>query len=263
MSDPAPAARPRLANTRAPKLGAPPRPPPPSREASNTEVEESTDTDTEEEEVKEISNTLKKTSIALEQEELKEEGDRSDEDEYVASSLALVRSLRPPAPRLYQLAALGASAGLWWDSFDDQMEFGAGGEARDTQGMPGISGISHLARTDLLSTTKAAVCWVFCFDTCLGRLYLDIMIRLFCALVGVVADPLSPEGRRGEQDSSGEEDSDDEDTTNASIEVSLGRLLKLMLLTVFIFLPPKDFHTAIERLSFLYFITLLDPHGSV
>ena len=89
----------------------PPRPPPPSREPSSGSAKLQDSDDDEE--------------ILTE-----EEGDgvcKSSDENLPTSSLAKGRVVTNP--RLYQLTSLGQSTGLWWDSFEEDLEeLGMGGE---------------------------------------------------------------------------------------------------------------------------------------
>ena len=78
----------------------PPRPPPPSREPSNGS-----------------GKTLEEEVILTEEEE--GEGEHSG----LAASRVMAN------PKLYQLTSLGQSTGLWWDSFEEDLEeLGIGGK---------------------------------------------------------------------------------------------------------------------------------------
>ena len=88
----------------------PPRPPPPSREPSSGsgKLQDSDEEDilTEEEE-EGVCNSL----------------DQQQEEDENPPSRAVTN------PRLYQLTSLGQSTGLWWDSFEEDLEeLGLGGE---------------------------------------------------------------------------------------------------------------------------------------
>ena len=78
----------------------PPRPPPPSREPSNGS-----------------GKTLEEEVILTEEEE--------GEGEHSGLSASRVMA----NPKLYQLTSLGQSTGLWWDSFEEDLEeLGIGGK---------------------------------------------------------------------------------------------------------------------------------------
>ena len=101
----------------------PPRPPPPSREPSSGSGKLQ---DSDEEEI-------------LTEEE--EDGVRNipdqEEDENPPTSLAKGRVVTNP--RLYQLTSLGQSTGLWWDSFEEDLEeLGMGGEKTFALGSQGL-----------------------------------------------------------------------------------------------------------------------------
>ena len=79
----------------------PPRPPPPSREASN------------------VSGKTHEEEDILTEEEEDGEGEHSG----LAASRVMAN------PKLYQLTSLGQSTGLWWDSFEEDLEeLGIGGK---------------------------------------------------------------------------------------------------------------------------------------
>ena len=101
----------------------PPRPPPPSREPSSGSGKPQ---DSDEEDI-------------LTEEE--EDGVRNipdqEEDENPPTSLAKGRVVTNP--RLYQLTSLGQSTGLWWDSFEEDLEeLGMGGEKTFALGSQGL-----------------------------------------------------------------------------------------------------------------------------
>ena len=100
----------------------PPRPPPPSREPSSGsgKLQDSDEEDilTEEEE-EGVCNSLDQ---------------QQEEDENPPRSRAVTN------PRLYQLTSLGQSTGLWWDSFEEDLEeLGLGGEDKCWGGFTGAS----------------------------------------------------------------------------------------------------------------------------
>jgi len=89
----------------------PPRPPPPSREPSSGsgKLQDSDEED-----------------ILTEEEE---EGVRNSLDQQLVDENPPSRAVTNP--RLYQLTSLGQSTGLWWDSFEEDLEeLGLGGEEK-------------------------------------------------------------------------------------------------------------------------------------
>ena len=87
----------------------PPRPPPPSREPSSGSGK-CQDSDEED--------------ILTEEEE---EGVCNSLDQQLVDENPPIRAVANP--RLYQLTSLGQSTGLWWDSFEEDLEeLGMGGE---------------------------------------------------------------------------------------------------------------------------------------
>ena len=100
-----PAKRPPFKTGRMP----PPRPPPPSREPSSGsgKLQDSDEED-----------------ILTEEEE---EGVCNSLDQQLVDENPPIRAVANP--RLYQLTSLGQSTGLWWDSFEEDLEeLGMGGE---------------------------------------------------------------------------------------------------------------------------------------
>ena len=107
-SDPNPAKR-RPYNTNTDRTP-PPRPPPPSREPSSgsAKLQESDEEILTEEEEERVSNSL---------------GGEKERFASVAEGRVATN------PKLYQLTSLGQSTGLWWDSFEEDLEeLGMGGE---------------------------------------------------------------------------------------------------------------------------------------
>jgi hypothetical protein len=96
----------------------PPRPPPPSRETSGASPEL--------EPAAGLLPALCSAELEPAAGGAKASSDSSSdtEEENVAEEVLH----RPAAPRLYQLAALCQSTGLWWDSFEDELGLGEGGE---------------------------------------------------------------------------------------------------------------------------------------
>ena len=100
----------------------PPRPPPPSREPSSgsgklQDSDEDILTEEEEDGVRNIPD--------------------QEEDENPPTSLAKGRVVTNP--RLYQLTSLGQSTGLWWDSFEEDLEeLGMGGKKTFALGSQGL-----------------------------------------------------------------------------------------------------------------------------
>jgi len=87
----------------------PPRPPPPSREPSNGS-----------------GKTHEEEDILTEEEE-----DGEGEHSCLAASRVMAN------PKLYQLTSLGQSTGLWWDSFEEDLEELGIGDARSAQDSSG------------------------------------------------------------------------------------------------------------------------------
>merc|ERR1719239_1361567 len=98
----------------------PPRPPPPSREPSSGsgKLQDSDEED-----------------ILTEGEE---EGVCNSLDQQLVDENPPIRAVTNP--RLYQLTSLGQSTGLWWDSFEEDLEeLGLGGEDKFWGGFKGTS----------------------------------------------------------------------------------------------------------------------------
>ena len=119
-----PAKRPPFKTGRMP----PPRPPPPSREPSSGsgKLQDSDEED-----------------ILTEEEE---EGVCNSLDQLMVAENPPIRAVTNP--RLYQLTSLGQSTGLWWDSFEEDLEeLGLGGEDKFWVGFTGAYNKSVLFLT--------------------------------------------------------------------------------------------------------------------
>ena len=139
----------------------PPRPPPPSREPSSGSGKLQ---DSDEEDI-----------LTEEEEDGVCNIPDQEEDKNLPTSLAKGRVVTNP--RLYQLTSLGQSTGLWWDSFEEDLEeLGMGGEKTYCLGFTGTSSLFYVGKF-ILGWASRVEWWL----NHLNYLELDLLVPAFTA----------------------------------------------------------------------------------